>query len=104
MIMFMMMRKVNGYENANYFDEYDCEELVEHGIVEDDNDDEPRKRNLDDLKINCGRKGYVNPNSIIRAPFRCECYYMLRAIGNSTVWSAQCVWHRQCSLTYKFRL
>ena len=54
-----------GYENANSFGEYDCEELVEHGIVEDDNDDEPRKRNLDDLKINCGRKGYVNPNSII---------------------------------------
>jgi hypothetical protein len=27
----------------------------------------------------------------VRAPFRCECYYMPSGAGNSTIWSAECV-------------
>jgi hypothetical protein len=56
------------FENAGSFDEYDYEQLVEHGSEEDDVDDSIiLKRNLNNLKKLHKGKGQIGYNAVINS-------------------------------------
>jgi hypothetical protein len=57
------------FENADSFDEYDYNQLVEHGIEDGDVDDDSAlmKRNLNDLKRLSKGKGQIGLDSVINS-------------------------------------
>ena len=57
------------FENADSFDEYDYDQLVEHGIEDGDVDDDSAlmKRNLNDLKRLSKGKGQIGLDSVINS-------------------------------------